>query len=143
MTYLTDNDLKTHTLERLLNESISDYTAAKDEAEKQRISEAKSMLAKYYDVAKIFDEAQPIKHPHLTKILTKLVTYDLIRRNAARKVPTDYKEEMEWAEKELEKMNRGILKFEDLPSKPTDATNPNNSNAKILYGSLKNKNFYI
>ena len=142
MIYLTKENLKTLAIERLVDDSVSDYQESIDEIELQRISEIKSMLARQYDVALIFDETTPVSHPFLVKILTKLVLFDIIRRNAARKVPSDYKEEKEWAEKKLEEMNKGILKFSDLPPKPTDATG-SNSNSKILYGNLSNPDFYI
>lgn len=141
MKYLEDKDLKTYTQERLLNESVADFIAAIDEFEIHRISEVKVMIAKHYDVDVIFNETQPLRHPHLVKILTKMVGYDIKRRNAARKIGSDVEKDLEWAEKELDKMHRGIIKFSDLPAKPTDSGGTTAS--KTLYGNLKNPNFYI
>ena len=143
MKYLQEKDLKSYTQERLINESIADFQEAKDELEDHRISEVKVMISKYYDVAKIFSIDEPIRHPHLIKILTKMVGYDIKKRNAVRKLPSDVDKDLEWAEKELDKMHRGIIKFDDLPPKPTDPNSPGSSASKMLYGNLKNEDFYI
>lgn len=141
MIYLQDKDLNAYTQERLLSESIKDFEEARDELELHRISEVKSMISKYYNVNTIF--SAPIRHPHIIKILAKMVGYDIKKRNAARKVPSDVEKDLEWAEKELDKMHRGIIKFDDLPPKPSDPSNPGSNASKMLYGNLSNKNFYI
>lgn len=143
MIYLQEKDLNAYTQERLLNESLADFLNARDEFEDHRISEVKVMISKYYDVAKIFSIDEPVRHPHLIKILTKMVGYDIKKRNAARKLPSDVDKDLEWAEKELDKMHRGIIKFDDLPPKPTDPNSPGSSASKMLYGNLKNEDFYI
>ncbi|MGC4130167.1 MAG: hypothetical protein QM564_11565 [Bergeyella sp.] len=143
MIYLKETDLKAYTQERLISESVADFEEAKEEFEEHRISEVKVMISKYYDVATIFGNT-PVRHPHLVKILTKMVGYDIKKRNAARKVNSDVEKDLEWAEKELDKMHRGIIKFDDLPPKPSNPNNPGGTNAsKTLYGNLSNKNFYI
>ncbi|WP_139420968.1 hypothetical protein [Chryseobacterium mulctrae] len=141
MIYLQDKDLNAYTQERLLNESTKDFEEARDELETHRISEVKSMISKYYNVESIF--STPIRHPHIIKILAKMVGYDIKKRNATRKVPDDVKEDLTWAERELDKMHRGIIKFDDLPAKVNDPTSPGTAASKMLYGNLKNENFYI
>lgn len=144
MIYLTENDLKTNTLERLLNESVADFQQAKDEVELQVLAEVKALISNRYDVKAIFG-TPTIRDPFLVKIITKMVVHDIISRNAARKIPQDRKEDYEWAMKQLEKINTGRLKLDGLPSKPTDTTNGGTSStaSKMLYGNLKNKDFYI
>ena len=142
MIYLQDADLKAYTQERLINESVADFTGATAEFEKHRIAEIKVMIAKYYDVESIFSETEPIVHPHLVKILAKMVGYDIKKRNAARKVSSDTEKDLEWAERELDKMHRGIIKFDDLPKKAIDSSS-GSAASKMLYGNLKNPNFYI
>lgn len=142
MKYLQEKDLKAYTQERLINESVADFEDAKDEFEDHRISEVKVMISKYYNVEAIFGET-PLRHPHLVKILTKMVGYDIKKRNATRKVPSDVEKDLEWAEIELDKMHRGIIKFDDLPVKTTDPNVPGSNASKMLYGNLSNKNFYI
>lgn len=140
MIYLQNDDLNAYTQEILLNESVADYEQAIDKLEEHRISEVKSMISKYYNVESIF--TTPIRHPHIIKILTKMVGYDIKKRNAMRKVPDDVKDDLIWAERELDKMHRGIIKFDDLPKKPSDGTGGTTA-SKMLYGNLRNENFYI
>ena len=141
MIYLQDKDLNAYTQERLLDESTKDFEKARDELEEHRISEVKSMISKYYNAEAIF--STPIRHPHIIKILAKMVGYDIKRRNAMRKVPDDVKEDLAWAERELDKMHRGIIKFDDLPKKVVDSSSTGTTASKMLYGNLKNENFYI
>lgn len=143
MIYLENKDLTAYTQERLLNESVKDFEQARNELELHRIAEVKSMILKYYDVEKIFSPTAPIRHPHIIKILAKMVGYDIKKRNAMRKMPSDVEKDLEWAERELDKMHTGRIKFDDLPSKPVDPTNPGSTASKMLYGNLSNKNFYI
>ena len=70
-----------------------------------------------------------------------MVGYDIKRRNSPRKLGDWVEKDLEWAERELDKMHRGIIKFDDLPAKPTDGTGTTAS--KMLYGNLRNDNFYI
>ena len=140
--YLQSKDLKAYTQERLLNESLADFEEARDEFEEHRISEIKVQISKYYNVTAIFSIEEPIRHPHLVKILTKMVGYDIKKRNAARKIGSDVEKDLEWAERELDKMHRGIIKFDDLPPKTNDSGSGTTA-SKMLYGNLKNPNFYI
>lgn len=142
MEYLEEKDLKAYTQERLLYESLVDFIDSLNEFEKHRISEVKVMLSKHYNVEAIFSKNQPIKHPHITKILVKMIGYDIKKRNPARKIASDAEKDLEWAEKELDKMHRGIIKFDDLPLKSTDVSTGSTA-SKMLYGNLKNPNFYI
>lgn len=141
MIYLTPEDLKTHTLERLLEESTTDFAEAADKIELQVIAEVKSMLGARYDAEAIFSGTA--RHPYLVKIITKMVTHDIIARNAARKVPQDRKDDYQWAVQQLEKMNTGKLKFADLPAPVQDPQNPGTPASKMLYGNLKKTDFYI
>lgn len=143
MIYLQEKDLKAYTQERLINESIADFQGAKDELEIACISEIKVMISKHYNTEVIFSESNPIRHPHIIKILSKMVGYNIKKRNGSRKLPSDVEKDLEWAEKELEKMHRGILKFDDLPPKAADPNYPGTTASKMLYGNLKNENFYI
>ena len=71
-----------------------------------------------------------------------IIFYDIKKRNAARKTGSDVEKDLEWAEKELDKMHRGIIKFDDLPKKAIDSSS-GSAASKMLYGNLKNPNFYI
>jgi len=67
---------------------------------------------------------------------------EIKKRNADRKIGTDIEKDLDWAEKELDKMHRGFIKFDDLPLKSTDISTGSTA-SKMLYGNLKNPNFYI
>lgn len=141
MIYLEKEYLNTHIFERLLDESSEDFEDMLDNAELEQIGLIKSMLYARYNVNLIFDESNPIKNEVLKRILSKLVIYDAVRRNAARKVPSDYKEEYEWAMAMLEKLAVGKILLDDLPKPQDNPDNPNNG--KTMWGNNSNPNFYI
>lgn len=140
MIYLEKDYLQTHIFERFLEESSADYMDMLDNAEAEQIGVIKSMLAGRYDVALIFNEDAPIINEVLKRILSKLVIYDAVRRNAARKVPTDYKDEYDWAMAMLEKLSTGKIVLDDLPKPPL---NPDGTSGTTLWGNNSDKNFYI
>lgn len=140
MIYLEKQYLETHIFARLLNESSDDFVDMLDNSEAEQIDLMKSMLSARYAVDLIFDEQNPVQNGILKRILSKLVIYDAVRRNAARKVPSDYKEEYEWAMEMLEKLSIGKIVLDDLP-KP--GLNPDGTTGTTMSGNLSNKNFYI
>lgn len=140
MIYLTESDIHAHIQIRLKDESQADFVEALNIIELQNISVIKSYLTSKYNTEQIFKENQPLKNGILTKILTHLVLYDLVRRNATRKVPTDYKDDYDWAIKQLERINSGALILDDLPQ-PTDENG--NVLSDSIWGNNTNKNFYL
>lgn len=140
MIYLEKKYLKTHIYERFLIESTSDFEQMLSNSELEWIDIIKSMLSSRYDVAKIFDTNTPIHNELLKRILSKFIIYDAVRRNAARKVPTDFENEKKWAEEMLEKISVGKIVLEDLPKPPEDTTGNNGS---FMSGNLSNQDFYI
>ena len=138
MIYLSQEYLQTHIYDKLLTEITTDFEQMLDNLEAEWIDVFKSMLSSRYDVEAIFNTETPIQNELLKRILSKLVIYDAVRRNAARKVPTDYENEKKWAEEMLEKIAYGKLTLDDLP-KPQDNTNP----GQFMSGNLSNENFYI
>ncbi|OCW75098.1 phage protein Gp36 family protein [Elizabethkingia anophelis] len=140
MNYLTEEYLYTHAFERAVTESTADFGKTLENLETETIDLVRSYLSRYYDIAKIFDPVNPVRNGVLTKVMTKIILYEAVRRNAYRKVSTDYAEDYKWAIETLEKLNNGKMTLEDLPKKEIDPTNPDN---KFLWGNLSNKNFYI
>lgn len=157
MIYLEKDDLITQAFERLIDESSADqnqYTEPTepeetpelianrvlDKIELQNIELIKSYIGSRYDVALIFDETEPIRNQLLIRILTTLILFDVFRRNAARKVPTDYKENYDKAIETLEKIATGRIPVDGLP-KPTDESGNPISNS--IWGNNSNKDFYI
>lgn len=141
MIYLSKENLISGAFERFIDESSEDHADVLDQVELQNIELVKGYIASRYGVAEIFSPLLPIKNVILERILTKLVLFDVIRRNAGRKVPTDYKEEYDKAIELLEKIATGRIKLEGLPGPKDDNGNPVESNS--LWGNNTNKNFYI
>lgn len=141
MIYLVKDDLISLAVERFIDESSEESDKILNTVELQNIQLIKGYIASRYNVSEIFSVLTPIKHEILTRILTKLVLFDIIRRNAARKVPTDYKEEYDKALELLEKIATGRIKLEGLPV-PTDE-NGNPTNSTSIWGNNSNPNFYI
>lgn len=140
MIYLTKDDLISASFERFIDESSNDNEAVIDIVEAQNIELVKSYLGTRYNVALIFNAESPVLNPILKRILIKLVLFDVIRRNAARKVPTDIKDEYDKAVVDLEKISTGRLKIDGIPLAVDDNGNVVSNS---LWGNNSNKNFYI
>lgn len=140
MIYLDKNYLTSHAFERFIDESSQDNAAILDNAEMENIMLIKTYIGSRYDVMAIFDEVEPIPNELLKRLLAKMMLYDIVRRNAARKVPTDYKEDYERALKTLKDIAQGKLPLDGLPiavnadGKPISHT---------MWGNNTNENYYI
>jgi phage gp36-like protein len=141
MQYLEKTDLITASFERFIDESTLDQVETLDNVEAQNIALIKSYIGSRYDVEMIFDEDEPVKNELITRILVKLCLFDIIRRNAARKVPADFKEEYDKAIELLEKIAYGKLPVSGLPVPTDDDGNPIESTT--ISGNNTNENFYI
>lgn len=141
MIYLSKENLIALAFERFIDESSQDNMEVLETVELQNIELIKSYIGSRYNVSEIFSALTPIIDELLVRILSKMVLYDIIRRNAARKVPTDYKDEYDKALELLEKIATGRIKLDGLPG-PVDE-NGNSINSNSLWGNNTNKNFYI
>lgn len=152
MKYITKEDLLDGSYEQYIRESSKDSFKIIASLEGKAIELVKTYLTKY-DTASIFgipildeeEEAEPeytppIRHELLAEIIAKITLYKLIRRNAARKVPEDIKEEWEWAIKELERIRSGATILDGLPPKLDDN---GNIASNSLWGNTTNQDFYI
>lgn len=139
MIYLQNNDLLSESYERFINDSSADFNKAIDAAELRCIGVIKTLIRGRYDVDVIFDKTSPLRDEFLVEILSKLTIHKLIGRNAARKLPTDTKENYNWAMKQLELLNSGKLQL-DLPI-PT-AENGQDGLSPI-FGNNTNNDLYI
>ena len=140
MKYLTLDYLYTHAFERAIKESTQDFEQSIENLEEETIDLVKTYLSRYYDISVIFGE-KPIKNGVLTKIITKIIIYEAIRRNVYRKVNNGYQEDYNWAMVTLEKLNNGKMTLADLPEKIPHSKRKNNDS--LQSGNLSNKNFYI
>ena len=138
MLYLKEKDIESLIVSRFIDESSQEDQQIIDELEMQNIELIKSYLRSRYDVDAIFHAEQPVLHPILIRILSKFVLFDVIRRNAARKIPTDFIEEYDKAMALLEKISTGRMPLVDLPS----ATNTSTT-SEMIWGNNRNTDFYI
>ena len=140
MIYLKDADLLADSYQVFINTSTQDATEVINDNELRAIEIAKTYLSGRYDIAKVFDATLPIRNELLVDILSKITLYKIFRRNAPRKLPSDIKEDYEWAFKELEKIQRGTVMLTGLPI-PVDESG--NSTIPTIWGNNSNSNFYI
>src|SRR5690606_34834527 len=109
MKYLNEADLTTDSYQRFITESSGDGQVAQnviDDCEERAVAIAITYLANRYDIDTIFgtpagdDPPTPaipgIRNELLAEIISKITLYKLFRRNAARKVSTDIKEDYDW-----------------------------------------------
>lgn len=139
--FLTTEDLETQMLLQFINERSEEaLQAILDELEAQGIEIIKTKLKGRYDTNAIFAATGAERHHLIVGLLTTLVLYKFVRRNAARKVPADYKEDYDNAMKMLESIKAGKETPDGLP-KPLDAQGV--EVAAPTYVNRSNKDFYI
>lgn len=132
MIYITEEDLNTDSYQRLIENASSDINTTLSKTEARVIAIIKTYIADRYDVNSIFptrivniedDEDSEdeeviiggIRDEVLIDIISKKLLYRIFRRNAARKIPTDIREDYEDAIKTLEKIGRGEMILHGLP----------------------------
>lgn len=134
--FLTRDDLESRIFEDYIDESEQEDIEALQSIESQAIALVKSKLAKRYDVAIIFSDAPYTGRGLIIWAMSAIVIYRLIRRNAARKVPTDfkddYKEVMQWLDDVRDgNENPNLPKIEEPEQK------------QVLWGNSTNLDKYI
>jgi len=143
MKYINQDDLVSCVQEILLNSSIAGVdgisdTAILDKIEAKTISLVISYIGGRYDTSQIFADT-PIRNNVLVDIISQIVVYRAVRRNAARKVPEDLIENYKDALKQLEKIQSGSQYLENLPViTATDGTT-----ASLVFGSNRNSDYFI
>lgn len=152
MIYLEKEDLVALSFERFIDESSGDTPAdgetiedvrnrILEDIEAKNIALISSYIGTRFDTDVIFDEVDPVENELIKNILVKLCLYDIVRRNAARKVPTDIKEDYENAMELLQKIATGRLPISGLPIATDEDGNPITSES--VWGNNKNEDFYI
>ena len=140
MIFLNEDDIQAHLFQQYIDESKEDTPTVLDTLERQNIALIKAKLNGRYDVEKVFSHTDADRHYLIVKILSHLLIYDLVRRNAARKVPNDIAENYEWAMKYLECIKAG----KEFPVGLNEITDEDGETTDVLlYGNNRNDNFYI
>ncbi len=142
MIYINKADLVTYIQELLLNASITGQNGQPDDAiltdiERETIDLVKGYLSGRYQVDKIFDNPPVLRNGILVQIISKIVIYHAIRRNAARKVPEDFATYYSDAIALLERVQTGAPALENLPL----VTGENG--ASLVYGNSTKQDFFI
>lgn len=88
--FITKDDLETRLFEDYIDESAQEDVEAVQSIEKQAIAYVKSKLRRRYDVSVIFSTDPYAGRDLIVWAISGIVAYRLIRRNAARKVPSDF-----------------------------------------------------
>ncbi len=141
MTYLETEDLLEYMQERFIDENSQGDPKIIDDLEQTQISIVKTYIGTRYNVNLIFNEINPIANEVLKSIIARFLIYRLVKRNSARKVPTDVKEDYDEALADLKDISIGKTKLDGLPL-PSDE-NGNTIESTSLWGNNTNKNFYI
>lgn len=135
LSFLTNDDLLTQLFETYLDDSIQEDLVALDNIELQQIAFMKSKLRSRYDTAVAFSAANYEDKPIIKQVLTSLVNYFVVKRNAPRKIPTDFKDNYNWAIKWLDNVRDGI-ESPELPLKEVERK-------AVLWGNSKNEDLYL
>ena len=106
--FLEREDLETQVFDNYIDDTDPEDIEALERIESQQIATIKTKLRKRYDVDAIFIETGADRNQEIVKHLSALVAYYMIRRNAARKIPTDFADEMKAAKKWLDNVRDGI-----------------------------------
>ena len=138
MIYITEKDLTGVIQYQMLVSSIENEATMLDDIESFVIDEVKGYLANSYKVEDIFKTGAMIRNGLLVRIMSMLIVYRAIRRNPARKVPTDIVDMETDAYKLLSDIAAGKLTLTGCPP----ITNADGSE-KLLYGNSRKAENYI
>lgn len=135
MIFLASSELEGRLFSQFIDETNPEDVEAIQTIEKQAIALVKSKLKSRYDITGMFGTEAYSGRDLIIWAVVGIVVYRFIRRNAARKVPTDfaddYKEVMKW----LTDVRDG-LEDPELPALPE-------AERKVFYGNNKNENLYL
>ncbi|MEO7977764.1 phage protein Gp36 family protein [Flavobacterium sp.] len=134
LSFLTIDDLITQLFETYLDDSVQEDLDALDNIEAQQIAFIKSKLRSRFDTAVMFSAAEYEDKPVIRQVLTSLVNYYVVKRNAPRKIPTDFKDNYNWAIKWLNDVRDGV-EGPELPLKEV-------VRKQVLWGNNKNEDHY-
>lgn len=141
MKYITKEDIEEVIQDKLFAECV--INAANDDTimnniESKAIDFVISYISTKYNTDTIFGNP-PIRNGILIQIISQIVAYRAVRRNAARKVPEDYVNVYKDAIKMLERIQSGAMKLKNVPIKTAEEGNT----SKLMYGNNRNSDLFI
>lgn len=136
MKFLTNTDLESQIFEEFIDNEDAADVAIVNNIESKMIAVIKSKLRDRFDVDAIFAETGEDRDELILNALVPLVIYKIIKRNAARKVPSDAVDEWKMANKWLNDVRDGI----ESPDFPVVADTPHK---EVYWGNSRNEDLYI
>ncbi|MEH6406662.1 MAG: phage protein Gp36 family protein [Leeuwenhoekiella sp.] len=134
--FISREDLETRVFEDYIDESEQEDIEATQIIEKQAIAYVKSKLRKRYDIDTIFSPAVYEGRDLITWAISGIVAYRLIRRNAARKVPSDFVKDYD----EVKEWLNAVRDGNDNPDLPVLEEV---QEKQVLWGNSKNEDLYL
>lgn len=138
MKYITKQDVYSVIQEPMMRSSIEKQEEILDKLEAGSIDEVCSYIGGRYRCEEIFAEP-PIRNGMLQRIITCMVVYRAVRRNAARKVPEDYSEMYQWAFDVLVRIRDGGMPLAGLP----EVTDPETGKPASFWGSNRKDEYFF
>lgn len=139
--FLVETDFDMQILSQLLRDrNADDLNKILEDLEAKAISIVSAKMNDKYDLDAIFDADEVDRHHLMVHYVLTITLYYFVRRNAARKVPSDYKDDYTKVMEDLEKIQAGRLTPPGLP-RPTDENG--DVVKKPIIGNRKNSDFYI
>jgi len=135
MKFLTNTDLESQLFEEFIDDSAEDILILNN-IESKMIAIVKSKLRMRFDIDAIFSADEADRDELIVTALVAMVNYKIIRRNAARKVPTDIVDEWKAANKWLNDVRDGI----ETPDLPVVADTPHK---EVYWGNSRNEDLYL
>lgn len=136
MEFLTPKDLESQIFDDFIDDSTEGERDILDVIETNNIALVKSKLRQRFNVTAIFSAVGDNRNGVIIKVLVCLVLYDMIRRNAARKIPSDAKDDYKWALAWLNDVRDGKEK-PDLPLLETTEFK------EVYHGNNTNEDLYL
>lgn len=134
--FIQQVDLETKVFEDYLDDSEQEDIEATQAIEKQAIALVKSKLRKRYDIAVIFSADPYPGRDLIIWAVCGIVSYRLVRRNAARKVPSDFKDDY----KEVMAWLNDVRNGDENPELPLLELE---DRKEVLWGNSKNEDLYL
>lgn len=139
MRYITKEDLTEVIQGRLLDESVADADAELlAKLENKAIAFVETYVSGRYNTERVFGDSV-MRHEVLVQVISMIVCYRAVRRNAARKVPQDYMDMYREAIEILGNIQKGSQRLNGLP----EITGDSGTSSSLMYGSNRNSDYFI
>lgn len=140
-TFLQDDDFDAAIFSTLLkDESDVKLKASLEKNELKAIAIISSRLTGRYNLNAIFSAEESARNHLIVHYAVTITLYRTLKRNAARKMPSDFKEDYDMVMADLDKIMAGKLTPDGLPA---IVDGDGNAVGRIATANRRNDNFYI